>query len=432
MKAPRTISPAALFRSARRCFALGALLALGLSNAPLEAQTIAPESSSSSATAAQAAKLQYVKVGANGAQAKNLADAGAVSVLDLAPGALLAVHGERAGWLDVETPGGFKVWIFGAYVTPADQAGLLKITGNDVRMRPLPSNSTDSYYLRQTLDKGVQVRYIQRHDPSKSLDQDWVQVYSPPGARAWVDKAQTVALDAKEQGSALWAQAVRATKAEVATSAAAVAAGSAESKIPQTAQATGDVKAAAQTLKQADDLLAIERKKHEQRLQPNYAAVKSAYEQVLAHASVGSLAESARNKLTLVDELSKAYQTEIDLEAERARRVAELSQREQAMEQARRRDSLEGRFDARGWLEKRQLPGQAEAVYVLSFAGASVAEVVCFSGRYDLEIFVGHELGVFGGQLRGALDGSLNEPSRPAQLDVRRIEVLAGRQFPPR
>ncbi len=393
-------------------------LAAGL-GAPATAQTLTPQGSGSEALSG---KLQYVQVGPDGAQAKNLADAGAVTMHELPAGALLAVHSERAGWLDAETPGGFKVWVWGAYVEPSSEAGLLSITGNDVHMRPLPSNGTDSYYLRQSLGKGVKVRYVQRHDPSKSLDQDWVQVYSPPGARAWIAKSQTAPLSTGAVGSALWAKAVKDLRA---TPVAAVS-GVKDQGSPQAATSpVGDSKAAVAALRAADDLLAKERKQHEQRLTPNYAAVKEAYQQVLAHAQVGATAESATAKIALVDELGKAYQTEIDLEAERARRVAELAQRESAMEKARKRDSLEGRFDARGWLEKRTLPGEPQPVYVLQFAGASVSEVVCFSGRYNLDVFVGHEVGVFGSKLRGALDGSLNEPSRPMQLDVKRIEVLA-------
>ena len=413
---PRIVSR---FQMGSKC--VGLLLA-ATSFGPLAlAQTITPQAASS---AALSSKLQYVQVGPQGAQAKNLADQGAVTMQELAVGALLAVHSERAGWLDAETPGGFKVWVWGAYVEPSLEAGMLSITGNDVHMRPLPSNGTDSYYLRQSLGKGLKVRYVKRHDPSKSLDQDWVQVYSPPGARAWIAKSQTVTLEGGAVGTALWAKAIK----DQSASPVAAVSGAKDLATPQPATAqVGNTKQAAAALRAADELLAKERKKHEQRLAPNYAAVKAAYEQVLVHSSAGSAAESATAKLALVDELGKAYQTEIDLEAERARRVAELSQRESAMEKARNRDSLEGRFDARGWLEKRTVPGEVAPVYVLQFAGASVCEIVCFSGRYDLEVFVGHELGVFGGKLRGALDGSLNEPSRPAQLDIKKIEVLAAR-----
>jgi hypothetical protein len=398
----------------------GWLLAASLCAFGLEPASAAQDSGS----AVPAAKVQYARVGPQGAQAKNLADSGAVTVLDLAPGSLLAVYGERAGWLDAEAAGGFKVWIFGDYVEPSSEAGQLVITANDVRMRPLPSNGVDSYYLRQTLAKGVKVRYIGRNDSTKPLEQDWVQVWSPPGARAWVKADQTVPLSSGEAGPALWAKAVK--ELEAAAKPALVKLGDDATAVPAAATAE-DPKRAAAALRAADDVLAAERMKHEQKLSPQYPLVRSAYEKVLALASSGSVAEAARAKLTLVGELEKAYQTEIDLEAERARRVAELKRREEAMVSARTRDSLEGRFDARGWLEKRTIKGETNPVYVLSFSGASAAEIVCYSGRYDLDVFVGHEIGVFGSELRGPLKGELSEVPRAAQLDVNRIEVLAAR-----
>src|SRR5687767_3940065 len=82
---------------------------------------------SSAARAAQGQELvTYVRVGDKNTSAYNLADAQAVAVLDIAPQTVLAVHGERNGWLDVEAPGGFQVWVWGEYLEETDEPGVLR------------------------------------------------------------------------------------------------------------------------------------------------------------------------------------------------------------------------------------------------------------------------------------------------------------------
>jgi hypothetical protein len=64
---------------------------------------------------------------------------------------------------------------------------------------------------------------------------------------------------------------------------------------------------------------------------------------------------------------------------------------------------------------------------VLRFSGEDTAELVCFSGRYDLSVFEGFELGVNGELLRGPIEASAGRTFRAQQLNVARIEVLSGR-----
>ena len=178
----------------------------GASAAPMEAAAPAPTAPAApmalAAPAAPAAqdtgKLSYARVGTGGATARNLYDQQGLAVLEVPAGTVLAVHGERSGWLDVEVPGGFKVWVFGEYVRAASEAGTLQITGDHVRMRPLPSSGAESLPLRQHLSRGDRVRLIRRNNSSLDLRQDWVQIWSPAGARAWVRASETVALGAPE------------------------------------------------------------------------------------------------------------------------------------------------------------------------------------------------------------------------------------------
>jgi hypothetical protein len=107
--------------------------------------------------------------------------------------------------------------------------------------------------------------------------------------------------------------------------------------------------------------------------------------------------------------------------------MTELEQANERIDEAGKRDPYFGRFDARGWLVPLYAKGQETPTYMLRWGGADVAEVVCFSGRYDMSVFAGYELGVNGAQLRSAMEASAGTPGRVPQLDVRRLEVLASR-----
>jgi hypothetical protein len=83
-------------------------------------------------------------------------------VLDAPSATLLAVYSERAGWLEVEPASGMKVWVHGSFVKRTTTPGVVEITANNVRMRPLPSSDEKSFPLPTKLDKGERVRLIGR------------------------------------------------------------------------------------------------------------------------------------------------------------------------------------------------------------------------------------------------------------------------------
>jgi hypothetical protein len=377
------------------------------------------------ASAQSQAKLRYVQVGADGAAARNLYDAQGVVVRDLEPGTVLAVHGERSGWLDVEAPGGFQVWVYGEFVTAANEPGLVRITGNGVRMRPLPSSGPESLPLRQHLYSGNEVRLIKRNDPSLALAKDWVQVWSPPGARAWVRAGETAALPAGAKGVQLWAGAVAAAERTAAEPTAGdvgvtAAAAPAVATAKETAQA-GD------RLAKADALLTAERQKDEQGSVPNYAVVLAAYDEVLAVVQQGPTADLARSRRQLAQSYADAYQIRVDLEAQRAALEAAAVRRAEEREKAGTRSPFEGRFEARGWVVREKIPGQKEPVWMVRWSGDPVAELLCSTGRYDLSLFEDYEVGIGGRVVRGPVAGSGQTTVRPRRIDVTRIEVISGR-----
>jgi hypothetical protein len=363
--------------------------------------------------------LRYVRAGPNGAKARNLQDPQGLVVLELAPASLVAVYQDHGEWLEAEVPGGFEVWVFGQYVKASSEAGVLEITGNGVQQRPIPSSGNESYPLTPSLVRGERVRLITRHDASKPLAEDWVKVYSPPGVRAFVAKSETEPLPQGTDGAALWAQAAMDAKKKLPAATGAIGAGTA---VTAGASTTGS-QSAIDLLHQADQMLARERTQ----AKPDYEAVRAAYTDVLKVTKDGATADLARRGLAEVDARIEALRIQNELEQERLRRDTELARRQDALNKANQtQDVYAGRFDSRGWIEKRAVPGAAPT-YVVRWGGDQVAALVCNSGRYDLAVFAGYEVGVNGRELKAALSGDSTHPSQPRLLDVARIEVLAGR-----
>jgi len=421
-----------LFLAARTCcVALAISTGLGAqTNAPAAVAPGTPVAAPTTAPAPQSGTeatkfVRYMKTGTNGAQARNLGDANGVSLGTLPAGTLVAVYKEQGEWLECEVPGGFEIWVFGQYVKVSSEAGVLEITGSDVRARPLPSPGPESYPLQPNLSKGDRVRLITRKDSSKSLAEDWVKVYSPPGVRAFVAKADCEALPSGTDGAQAWSSAVVETRKRKAANAGLVLAGTGSAAaVAGSAPVVGDLtpQQAVEELQRADAALARERRA----AQPDFAPVREQYERVLASTKEGATADMARRGLSEVDALIELQAIQTTLLAERERAQADAERRRVAMERAANEppDLYGGRFDTRGWLEKRVVPGQAP-VYLLRWGGESIAEIQCASGRYELSDFNGCELGVKGNQLRGYVAGDIGRVAVPRLIDASRIEILA-------
>ena len=373
--------------------------------------------------------LRYVRAGAAGARARNVYDKQGLVVLEVPAGGLLAVHGERSGWYEVEAPGGFSVWVWGQYLGATADSNVLQVTGANVNMRPLPSNDVSSLPLGQVLEKGDRVRLIGRKDASKPMSDDWVNVWSRAGVRAWVPVSETEPLPSDVDGSALWSKTVLEARPTLGRDDAAKAQDA--SKGLNNGQASGDEvkpesKDVGQALAEADALLAAARKAEQERGTPDYVKARAAYEKVLTLAPTAATAEVARARIELCKGYAEAHELRVELERKRDTVDAAVKKREAEKERARNRGAFEGRFVARGWLEKRVLPGD-QSIYILRWAGDPHAELVCTSGRYDLSQFVDYELGINGNELRGPVTAPTVELTRPREIDVTRLEVLAGR-----
>lgn len=377
----------------------------------------------------------YMVVGPGGATARNTFSNAGVSIGTLAEGTILTVYSKQVDWLEVEVPGGFEVWVYGQFLEPTAVSGELEVNGHGVRQRPLPSAGVESFPLRQKLFGGDRVHVIRRQNPGIALAEDWVQIYSPPGVRAWLRADGARALPAGSNGAKMWGNAVREVEQSRQGSSPAPNPGGNDSGTPgeggtpipaaapnldsATIQAMGDAMA------EANAMMAVARRSKN----PDFKAVRAAYQAVLALSEQGLTAELARDRLRELDLLEEGYRLEQQLESERAAREELMRERQDRIDAAGRvpRDPFEGRYQARGWLERIEDEERGLPVYRMRWGGYPVAELVCTSGRYDLDVFLDFELGVRGRTLRPGVQNEDGEVSTPPRIDVSRIEVISGR-----
>ncbi|MEO0649243.1 MAG: SH3 domain-containing protein, partial [Planctomycetota bacterium] len=385
---------------------------------------------------------------------RNIYDVQGLPLMDVASGGLLAVYQERPGWLEVEAPGGFPVWVYGRFLQPTDRAAVYEVTTNGVNMRPNPDTSAATFPLAVRLQAGDQVTAVELPDPSQPLADTWVQVWTPPGAGAWVQASRVEELGANEDGALLWSQAEAALFAvavsdedfartlgtasgssdargeELDPSATGTVAGAgapAEATAPLASNAGAEaaprrtvrdasssaVGRAADALTSARRMLADEQTKPV----PDFGAVDAALRGVL------ELAPDPLTRAQTVHELEKVKWL---AERERLRVTAERAERERldalADEQSAvwaERPSSGAVWNEQGTLEE-YVPASGRTALRLTRGGEVAAELVCSSGRYDLEIFVGARI-----EVRGLTSGAADLHPGALKVDVSAIEILS-------
>lgn len=387
-----------------RCLRALAFLLAAL--APAGAQ-VSPDGEASPADA----PLRYARVASDGASIVNLPDDKGVEVLRAERGTLLSVWRELAGWLEVEVPGGFSAWMHGRYLQPTPDEGVFEVTNNAINVRPLPKSDVTSFPLPQRLHAGDRVRVVALADPAAPLADTWARIVTPPGVHAWIRGDRTAALAAGEDGAALWRERAAAAPQPQPARASAAPAGSAEGSAPPAGAAEGSGREELERLRGAID---EERAKES----PSYAPLAAELRALQAGASA-ALQLEIQGELSRLKALEEVAQVRLELERERGRRAEELRAREAGvLEASRSKDPLGAVFRSRGLL-LRSARGDEAPRFLLRFGNRDVGEVVCTSGRYDLDLFAGYEVGVFGDDLAAA-DGA-------SVLDIGRLEVIKRR-----
>lgn len=397
-----------------------------LAAAPISSTVAAPR-----ALVQEAKPERYVKSTAS-TKLYNVADKQGVVVGEAPAGTLLAVYGERAGWLSVEPPQGLTVWVYGEFLRATSQPGIAEVTGDGVRLRPKPASTVDSLPLEQQLHEGDRVRVIGRNSASKALQEDWVKIVSPPGVRAWVLASETAAvandadvrsawMDAVKKGSGIALVDVR-DGSSVAAGAPAAASANDASKAPSGAAATpaaaGAAKQDAAPAQGSWDAAERAYETAKSSPSPDWKPVRANFERYLAANPNGASAGTAKLRLEQIgyhEEIARIKGDAALQETQRQKMLADAQA--QLVEASLANDPLWGRFQARGWLRRDETtPGR----YLVQWAGRTGAEITCGSGRYDLTLFEGAEIGVIGALTRAA--GSVD---RPMRIDATRIEVLS-------
>jgi hypothetical protein len=352
--------------------------------------------------------LRYGRIAAGSAAILNLADEKGKEIARPSKGQLVAVYKETTtGWLEVEVPGGFPVWVFGRYLAPTADPNLYEVTGNAVNLRPAPSSDVTSYPLPQRLQTGDKLRLIELLDPEKPLAETWVHVWSPPGVRGCLKSSAVEGLLEGEDGPALWSAALAKLPAEPPPRVA-------EVRPREPSEAERREAEARAALEEARAALERERVKDV----PDYDPIETALNAVVAGG--GAIAIEARAELRTLATLREAAALRADLERERARRAEEvLDRQEDVWTKSREKDPLGGVFAARGVVERRT-GSTGIARFYLRFGGQISSELTCSSGRYDLSTFAGTEVGVHGSEIN-------SRSGEVPTFEVARLEVLAVR-----
>lgn len=373
---------------------------------------------------------RFVRARTGGVTVRNLADVNGVPLADVREGGLMAVYSETAGWLEVDVPGGLPVWVFGRYVREVEDAeGVLEVTHNNVNMRPGPGNDVNNFPLMVRLVAGDQVAVIERQEPDAELSETWVRIWAPPGACGWVQAERTLGIDEGTDGAAVWAEAEAALASGLEPKGRGRAQRSASTLDGvETVEAAAPVGAAVarDALAAADAVFERER----ERQRPDFAEMRDAYDRVAALDTNGDLEGIVFGKLQTVDALEDVWRTRMLLEEERAERQRELARRQREQwERLRERDPFYGHFAVRGSLERFQSADGVTSYRVVR-GGDPRAAVRCTSGRFELDLFVGREVGLEGGFQVGtdAASGLTSDVAAfvadlPA-IDITAIEIL--------
>jgi len=352
---------------------------------------------------AQNEQAKYVVAGPSGVTIRNIRDDSGIPVGKWGPGTVLAVHEAMGTWTQVEPAGGLTCWVLGAYLTETETSGRYQVNGNGINMRPMPSTSNESFPLMQHLYVGDMVRMVGRKDPSVPFERDWIQIHTPKGVYGWALTSMLMAAPDPAQAASTWEGQWRVIMEAMGASD--------ETPVEET---TDTPKTAIE-----DELVRAHRMMNES--PPKYDEARNILVKLEAKALPGSaLGKAARNGINQVDAYKTIEVLQAQFEANRVEREQGEADRKAELERRRTKNTpLMGRYDGRGWIETRKTR-DGEMAWCLRFAGKDTCVVQCSTGRYDLSMYEGYEVGVIGRMTNEIGVGQ-------STCDIRSIEVLSGR-----
>ncbi len=407
------------------------LFGLGLFGLALPAQALhaIPSNSLGMGTSLQESApkvLSTRRINTDRASFRNLASEDTLVISTPKRGTLIHVFQERAGWQRAEIPGGFPVWVHGRFLRPTDQKDVWEVIGDGVNVRGLPNSSVNNYPIGQ-LYRGDLVRAAGGVPPMEEdaagaeTESEWLNVWSPEGFGAWIKADQTEALAETEDADKLWSAALAAlgtANAQPLGNKAATLEASSAKPEGGDKTATGEtVPDAAELLRKAQGLLAAAREATD----PDLAAVREVYAEISATNPSAIIQEMVQKDLVVLEALEKMARMHAELEELRLRKQRELQQRQREIwdESGRPGVRTDG-HDRLGVLERHVRNGRT--TFVLRRGGHDICELKCSSGRYDLNLFAGFEIG-----LRGSIEEAASDSPDTALplFDATRIQVVA-------
>jgi hypothetical protein len=253
-----------------------------------------------------------------------------------------------------------------------------------------------------------------------------VQVWSPAGVCGWLPAESAAALGREEDGALEWQRAERSAILRPAVTSAASSQPAGPTTTNSASGAGGNPQPASVPRIKAPALLALEEARsflvaEREKDLPDFESVRSALTRARGlNPDVLTLAEIDK-EFEMVAAFEKLHRTEALLEESRLQRQQELLRARQR--QWEELDPLYARFTLRGRLERFQGP-DGSRVYRLRRGANASADLTCPSGRYDLELFVGCELGLIGSK-ESDNAAELAAGDVPFALVVERLEVLS-------
>ncbi len=376
---------------------------------------------------AQKALPTYVRTTAKTA-ARNFQDRQGLKVVDWPKGTLLRVHGRSLGkyaFYEVSAAAGMPVWVYGQFLEPTNVQNVLRVTGNHVNQRPRPSLEPNAMPLATHLMTSDRVEMIKRMDSTKAIGEDWVQVWAPARTRAWVEVSATEPVKDKAAATLEYQAGMRKLPKSAASSASASSKAQPANVVKPGAAEVKVRPEAFKSLRYADSLFAQAIAGKDVTM-AQLAHVEQAYHRVLDMAPAGS---TVREMTIQQLEKLKIHQgivgLRITVAEDKAAKESELRRIEDEQRNADLRNTATwGRFAARGWVETETIDGEVR--YFVRWDGERKVEIACASGRYNMAMFLGYQVGLSGQTRRAAAPMTLETPAVLGLIDVSRIEVIAG------
>lgn len=357
---------------------------------------------------------------------RGLADAAAPALRDLKSGEPLIVVGKQGLLYEVEVPGGLTAWVYSAYCKDGKEAGTVETIEDGVNLRPEPRSDARAVPIARAR-RGQTFVMIERKG-------DWIKIVTPDDVHGFVLSSEvTITNDPPSKREAeivaarRWVDDLRenAVKAEEARRAEEKKRLEEEAKRREEAARENSAR---EKLRLGTDLIrGLADDTARARAEAYFKSAEELAKDLPAKSIESIAAEITRGReriqhLAFV-ESEKRTEEEL-LKKEREDKLKEAGDRQKRLEESYNKikdpkpvDAFGARFSGMGWLRKERILGRSVAYYI-ERGGKLQFYVTCPTGRYNLDDYVGRELGLLG-KVKQAED----LPARSIEVD--QIEILS-------